>query len=86
MSTKRQSSTLKSSPDLCDEFEDTIRVVDPALGLQNLSARTHFGGSVVTVKCFEDNSLVKQLAKTPGRGKVVVVDGGGSRRRALLVS
>lgn len=39
---------------------------------------------MVTVKCHEDNSLVKQLAKTDGHGKVMVVDGGGSLRRALL--
>ncbi len=37
-----------------------------------------------TVKCFEDNSKVKQLVATPGSGKVLVVDGGGSLRRSLL--
>jgi regulator of ribonuclease activity A len=77
-------STFRSTPDLCDDFEDTIRVVDPSLGLKNLGGKTHFGGQVVTVKCHEDNSLVKQMAKTDGTGKVMVVDGGGSRRRALL--
>ncbi|CAJ1952973.1 unnamed protein product [Cylindrotheca closterium] len=77
-------SSLKSTPDLCDDFEDTIRVVDPSLGLHNLGGKNHFGGQVVTVKCHEDNSFVKQLAKTDGKGKVMVVDGGGSRRRALL--
>jgi regulator of ribonuclease activity A len=78
------SSSLTSTPDLCDDFDLTIRVVDPSLGLRNLGGKTHFGGQVVTVKCFEDNSLVKQLAKTDGTNKVMVVDGGGSRRRALL--
>lgn len=78
------SSALKSTPDLCDDYEDTIRVVDPSLGLRNLGSKTHFGGQVVTVKCHEDNSFVKQLAKSDGTGKVMVVDGGGSRRRALL--
>ena len=39
---------------------------------------------MVTVKCFEDNSLVKALVQEPGQGRVLVVDGGGSRRRALL--
>ena len=38
----------------------------------------------MTVKCHEDNSKVKALAATPGAGKVMVVDGGGSMRRALL--
>lgn len=82
--TTASTTTFPSTPDLCDEFEDTIRVVDPSLGFQNFGRRTLFGGQVVTVKCFEDNSLVKQLAKTDGTGKVMVVDGGGSRRRALL--
>lgn len=48
-----------------------------------------FGGEVVTVKCFEDNSRVKELLATNGkdangRGKVLVVDGGASMRCALL--
>jgi regulator of ribonuclease activity A len=84
MSTRHSSTSLKSTPDLCDDYEDTIRVVDPSLGLRNLGGKTHFGGKVVTVKCHEDNSFVKQLAKSDGTGNVMVVDGGGSRRRALL--
>lgn len=79
-----RTSSIKSTPDLCDEFEDTIRIVDPVLGFRNFGGKTHFGGQVVCVKCFEDNSLVKELAKTDGKNKVMVVDGGGSRRRALL--
>ena len=79
-----QDMSFQSTPDLCDAFEDSIRIVDPCLGLKNLGKKTHFGGKVVTVKCFEDNSLVKDLAKTDGKNKVMVVDGGGSRRRALL--
>ncbi|MDV5390327.1 putative 4-hydroxy-4-methyl-2-oxoglutarate aldolase [Shewanella xiamenensis] len=43
-----------------------------------------FWGEVVTVKCFEDNSKVKEVLAQPGQGKVLVVDGGGSSRRALL--
>lgn len=43
-----------------------------------------FGGPVVTVKCFEDNSRVKETLATPGNGRVLVVDGGGSMRCALL--
>ena len=76
------SSMMKSTPDLCDDFEDTIRCLDPIF--HNYGGKRHFGGSVVTVKCFEDNSKVKELAKQPGEGRVMVVDGGGSRRRALL--
>ena len=83
-SSRKMSSNLISTPDLCDVFEESIRVVDPSVGFRNLGGRHHFGGQAVTVKCFEDNSFVKELAKTDGKNKVMVVDGGGSRRRALL--
>jgi regulator of ribonuclease activity A len=51
---------------------------------KNFGGRSSFGGQVVTVKCFEDNSRVKELLATEGAGKVLVVDGGGSLRCALL--
>ncbi len=50
----------------------------------NYGGKTKFGGEVVTVKCFEDNSRVKELVATEGKGKVLVVDGGASMRCALL--
>ena len=43
-----------------------------------------FSGPVTTVKCFEDNSQVKAALESPGHGRVLVVDGGASLRRALL--
>ena len=57
-----------------------------AIGLQffNYGQQQQFGGSVVTIKCHEDNSLVKQCVQEPGQGRVIVVDGGSSERRALL--
>ncbi|ARU56271.1 ribonuclease activity regulator protein RraA [Oleiphilus messinensis] len=51
---------------------------------QNFGGRKAFGGEIVTVKCFEDNSVVKEQVGLPGKGKVMVVDGGGSKRAALL--
>jgi len=57
-------------------------VVEPIF--TNFGGRASFGGEIITVKCYEDNSIVKQAAGTPGYGKVMVVDGGGSLRRALL--
>ena len=69
-------------PDLCDAHADCIRVAEPIF--QNYGGKAAFGGQIVTVKCFEDNSKVKQLVATPGQGKVLVVDGGGSKRHALL--
>jgi regulator of ribonuclease activity A len=71
-----------STPDLCDAHPDDVRVLEPLL--QPFGGREAFGGEIVTIKCFEDNSLVKQLAAKPGHGRVMVVDGGGSLRRALL--
>ena len=71
-----------STPDLCDEFTDLVRVVDPLF--RNFGGKHAFAGEITTVKCFEDNSLVKQAASEPGNGRVLVVDGGGSLRKALL--
>ena len=70
------------TPDLCDEFADVVEVVEPQFA--NLGGRSGFGGEMVTVKCFEDNSVVKAQVAEPGTGKVLVVDGGGSLRCALL--
>ena len=71
-----------STPDLCDANEGAVRVLEPML--KNFGGLSRFFGEAVTIKCFEDNSLVKEQAATPGNGRVMVVDGGGSRRRALL--
>jgi regulator of ribonuclease activity A len=68
--------------DLCDEYEDEVRVAEPILN--NYGRRTTFGGEIATIKCHEDNSLVKERLDTPGNGRVLVVDGGGSLRRSLL--
>lgn len=71
-----------STPDLCDAHENEILVLEPIFN--NYGGKGAFGGEVVTVKCFEDNSLVKEQLALPGNGRVLVVDGGGSLRRALL--
>ena len=68
--------------DLCDEHPDFVRVVEPLF--TNYGGKVCFGGEIVTVKCHEDNSVVKETAGTPGQGKVMVVDGGASMRRSLL--
>lgn len=70
------------TPDLCDQYPDLVRVLEPMLA--NYGGREAFGGEIVTVKCFEDNSLVKEYLGAPGQGKVMVVDGGASLRKALL--
>lgn len=71
-----------STCDLYDRFEKTARVADPVF--RDFGGRRRFSGAAVTVKCFEDNSRVKELLGTPGQGKVLVVDGGGSLRAALM--
>ncbi|MGB2359754.1 MAG: ribonuclease E activity regulator RraA [Porticoccaceae bacterium] len=73
---------MQPTPDLCDQYPELVRVVEPMLS--NFGGREQFYGQIVTVKCFEDNSLVKQLVGTPGHGRVIVVDAGGSLRRACL--
>lgn len=73
---------MKSTPDLCDEYPQLVRVLEPMLS--SFGGRQQFAGPVVTVKCFEDNSRVKDLLGTRGQGRVLVVDAGGSLRRACL--
>jgi regulator of ribonuclease activity A len=72
--------------DLCDahknDSDGQFRVLPPVF--QDFGKRLKFAGAVSTVKCFEDNTLVKAAVDSPGRGRVLVVDGGGSLRRALV--
>lgn len=68
--------------DLYDEYLDAARV--PTVSWQSFGAIKQFFGPVVTVKCFEDNTRVKELVETAGKGRVLVVDGGASMRCALL--
>jgi regulator of ribonuclease activity A len=51
---------------------------------RSFGGRANFAGAVSTVKCFEDNTRVKEAVESPGLGRVLVVDGGGSLRRALV--
>ena len=70
------------TPDLCDAYPDLIQVVEPMFS--NFGGRDSFGGQIVTLKCFEDNSLVKEQIALYGKGKGLVVEGGGSLRCAML--
>ena len=70
------------TPDLCDTYPELVQVLEPMFS--NFGGRDSFGGEIVTIKCFEDNSRVKEQAELDGKGKVLVVDGGGSLRCALL--
>ena len=73
---------MLSVPDICDQFSDRIAIAEPLF--RDFGRRLVFDGEIVTVKCFEDNSVVKEQVGKDGTGKVLVVDGGGSLRCALL--
>lgn len=72
--------------DLCDAHKNdtsgNFRVL-PCV-FKDYGKYAKFSGEVVTIKCFEDNSLVKAAVESPGQGRVLVVDGGASLRRALM--
>jgi regulator of ribonuclease activity A len=74
------------TPDLCDQHENNaaadVRVVTPMF--QRYGQRTSFAGQIVTLKLFEDNTLVREALGESGTGKVLVIDGGGSLRCALV--
>jgi regulator of ribonuclease activity A len=83
----RTTATPTSTTDLCDAHEDkllagTLRVFRP--GWLCFGQRMNFRGAAVTLKLFEDNSLLAEAVKQPGDGKVLVVDAGGSTRCAVL--
>ncbi|MEN2428564.1 ribonuclease E activity regulator RraA [Chromobacterium vaccinii] len=71
-----------ATTDLCDAFDAEIQVLDPIF--QSFGGKVRFHGPIATLKLFEDNSLVREMLGEAGNGRVLVVDGGGSRRCALL--
>jgi len=78
---------MPATTDLCDFFEPklsdgTLRVL--AANFQRFGKHTTFSGQVKTLKVFEDNTLVRAAVESAGNGQVLVVDGGGSLRCALL--
>jgi len=71
-----------ATADLYDEFEEDLRIATPMF--TSYGGKQQFSGPVTTLLVFEDNSLVRAALEEPGDGKVLVVDGGGSLRCALL--
>lgn len=69
-------------PDLFDHYPSKLQLLP--LVLTPFGGKRLFWGEIVTVQCFEDNSKVKEILALDGQGKVLLVDGGGSARRALL--
>ena len=70
-----------ATADLCDAHPE-IQVCDPVF--QDFGGAPAFSGQIATLKVFEDNTLIKQAVASPGEGRVLVVDGGGSKRCGLV--
>jgi len=71
-----------STADLYDEHGEDLQSVP--IQFQQFGQVKAFSGPVRTVRCHEDNALLKGVVSTPGEGAVLVVDGGGSLERALM--
>ncbi|GEA52016.1 regulator of ribonuclease activity A [Vibrio inusitatus NBRC 102082] len=67
---------------LCDVYLDQVDVVEPMFS--NFGGSASFAGQVTTIKCFEDNGLIRSVLEQDGQGRVLLIDGGGSLRRALI--
>ena len=72
----------QATADLCDEFGDEVHVAHPIF--RDWGGVERFAGPISTLRVHEDNALVRQALETDGRGRVLVVDGGGSLRTALV--
>jgi regulator of ribonuclease activity A len=73
---------MTPTPDLCDRYGDRVAVAEPLF--RDFGGRPAFAGRIETVRVFEDNTLVRLVLESDGNGRVLVVDGGGSRRCALI--
>jgi regulator of ribonuclease activity A len=74
--------TPKATADLVDEIGADVRSCD--LQLRQFGGRDIFAGPVVTVRCFQDNALLKSILSEPGGGAVLVIDGDASVHTALV--
>lgn len=73
---------FRPTADLVDDIGSGVRSCD--LQFRQFGARARFAGPIVTVRCFEDNALLKSVLAEPGHGRVLVIDGGGSLHTALV--
>lgn len=68
--------------ELCDIYLDQVDVVEPIFS--SFGGVSSFYGKVTIVKCFENNGLISEILEEDGEGRILVVDGGGAVRRALI--
>ena len=73
---------FRPTADLVDDIGPDVRSYDLQFG--QFGARRQFAGPISTVRCFEDNALLKSILSEPGDGRVLVIDGGGSLHTALV--
>ena len=73
---------FRPTADLVDDIGPDVRSCDLQFG--QFGARRQFAGPISTVRCFEDNALLKSILSEPGDGRVLVIDGGGSLHTALV--
>ena len=73
---------FRPTADLVDDIGPDVRSCDLQVG--QFGARRQFAGPISTVRCFEDNALLKSILSEPGDGRVLVIDGGGSLHTALV--
>jgi len=71
-----------ATADVCDALGEAVFTVP--IVFADYGGRRDFAGPAITIKTLDDNSALKKLVATPGEGRVIVVDGGGSMRSALL--
>jgi regulator of ribonuclease activity A len=76
--------TIEPRPtaDLVDEIGPDVRSCD--VQFTQYGGRAEFAGPITTVRCLEDNALLKSVLSEPGNGGVLVIDGGGSLHAALV--
>lgn len=72
----------RATADLVDDIGPDVRSCD--LQLRQFGGRPEFAGRVTTVRCFQDNALLKSVLSEPGDGGVLVIDGDGSLHTALV--
>jgi regulator of ribonuclease activity A len=82
MDDKASTSLPRATADLCDDYGDATHVIAP--GLIDFGGESSFAGPVTTLQVHEDNALVRTVLADPGAGRVLVIDGGGSLRCALV--
>ena len=71
-----------TTPDLFDEYREHVQTAES--GLFSYGKKTKFFGQAVTVTCPEDNSYAAEMLKTPGKGKILVIDGFASKKYAFI--